>query len=209
MFGMLDYRAHKLYILLFGIPLFILNWIFILGIPFVSYALAKNFANNWWGIFLLGVLAYLLVQIAASILGLILGKLIEFAFTLIVDIIPADGRTKEEAKLVTWGGEKAVALLDLGRTPPKDWTDEQFETVTKGFFAWFYQDAIIRRLDFIREYQQENPEYVSNNYNDEKLLKNNNLAIHVAEKVILNQIYRSLVISGLLLLYLLLVQPTL
>lgn len=205
---MLDYRAHKLYILLFGIPLFILNWICILGFPFASYAFAKSYADSWWGIFLFGVLAYLVVQIAGSILGLIIGKFIEFAFTLIVDIIPSDDRTKEEAKLVTWGGEKVIALLELGRTPPKDWTDEQIENVTKGFLTWFYKEAIIKRLDFIREYQVENPDYVSNNYNDEKLLKNNNLAIPIAEKVILNDIYRSLVISGLLLLYLLLVQPT-
>ena len=206
---MLDYRAHKLYTLLFSVPLFILNWVFILGIPFASYVIAKNYADSWWSIFLLGILAYLLVQIVASIFGLIIGKLIEFAFTLIVDIIPADSRTKEEAKLVTWNGEKVIALLDLERTPPKDWADEQIENVTKGFFTWFYKDAITKRLGFIREYQQENPEYVSNEYNNKELLKNNNLTVSVAEKIILNQIYRGLVISGLLFLFLLLVQPIL
>jgi hypothetical protein len=209
MFGMLDYRAHKLYILLFGIPLFILNWIYILGIPFASYAIAKNYADSWWGIFLFSVLAYLVLQIAGTILGLIIGKFIEFAFTLVVDVIPADGRTKEEAKLVTWGGEKTIAILELGHTTPNDWTDEQIESVTKGFFNWFYKDSIIKRLDFIREFQRENPEFVSNNYNNERLLGNNKLAIPISEQIVCNQIYRGWVIGGLLFLFLLLVQPTL
>ena len=138
MFGMLDYRAHKLYILLFGIPLFILNWFYILGIPFASYAIAKNYAYNWWGILLLGALACLVMQIAAAILGLIIGKFIEFSFTLLIDIIPAEDRTKEEAKLVTWGGEKTIALLELANAQPKDWNDEQIENVTKGFITWFF-----------------------------------------------------------------------
>ena len=205
---MLDYRAHKLYILLFGIPLFILNWFFILGIPFASYGIAKNYADSWWGILLLGILAYLGVQIVAAILGLIIGKFIEFSFTLIVDIIPAQDRTKEEAKLVTWGGEKTIALLELAHTPPKDWNDEQIENVTKGFITWFFRDAILKRFEFLREYQQENPEYESSNWNNEKLLENNNLAIPIAENIMCNGIYRGWVISGLLLLFLLIVQPT-
>lgn len=208
MFGMLDYRAHKLYILLFGIPLFILNWFFILGIPVASYAIAKNYAYSWWGILLLGLLACLVVQIAAAILGLIIGKFIEFSFTILVVIIPAEGRTKEEAKLVTWGGEKTIALLELANAQPNDWNDEQIENVTKGFITWFFRDAILKRIEFLREYQQENPEYVSNNWNNEKLLKNNNLAVPVAENIICNSIYRGWVISGLLLLFLLIVQPT-
>ena len=36
MFGMLDYRAHKLYLILFGIPIIIVNLISVFGIGFIA-----------------------------------------------------------------------------------------------------------------------------------------------------------------------------
>jgi hypothetical protein len=207
MFVMLDYRAHKLYILIFGIPLFILRWFIMLGTPLAAFAIAKSYATSWVGVLLLSIVAYLIISICTQILVLLLSKFIEFAFALFVDIIPADGRTKEEAKLVTWGGEKAIALLALGRTSPKDWTDELFEDVTKGFFVWFYKDAIFKRLSFIRTHQQDNPDYVSNEWSNVRLLKENNLALPMVENIVCNPIYRGWVISGIFFLYLILFQP--
>ena len=46
MFGMLDYRAHKLYIILFFIPNLILNLFAIFGIKIISITIGLAFADE-------------------------------------------------------------------------------------------------------------------------------------------------------------------
>lgn len=46
MFGMLDYRAHKLYLLLFGIPWYVIRWMIIIGLPFIYYGIGLKVADN-------------------------------------------------------------------------------------------------------------------------------------------------------------------
>lgn len=208
MFGMLDYRAHKLYLLVFGIPLFLLRWLTILGIPFMAYMVGKNYASSWIGVLLISLFAYLAISFLTEILVYAVGKFIEFTFSLFIDIIPANGRTKEEARLVTWNGEKAISLLALGHISPKDWSDEMIEDVTKGFFNWFFREDVMKRLNFIKEFHQTHQDYVANSWNNEKLLKANNLAIPIIEQITCNPIFRGWVISGLFFLYLIFMQPT-
>ena len=62
-----------------------------------------------------------------------------FLFGLFVDIIPADGRTSEEAQAVVWNGDKAIHLLKFNKKKPKDWTDEDIEKLSSGFFNYFYK----------------------------------------------------------------------
>jgi hypothetical protein len=208
MFGMLDYRANKLYMLIFGIPLFLMQWLFIVGVPLAAVAIAKTYSESWIGIFLVSFIALFLLMIVQSILGYVIGKFVEFVFALMVDVIPADGRTKEEAKIVTWGGDRAVKLLDLSKIEPKSWTDEMIENTYTGFFIFFYKDRIRERLCFLRDYQQNNPDYVANNWNNERLLQSNGLSIPMSEQVICNPLFRGWIISALLFLYLAIFQPT-
>ena len=46
MFGMLDYRAHKLYVILFGIPLFLVTWALIIGRPALAYLISYSYFEN-------------------------------------------------------------------------------------------------------------------------------------------------------------------
>lgn len=46
MFGMLDYRAHKLYLILFGIPIIILKVVTLLGIGFIAYLVGFSFVKG-------------------------------------------------------------------------------------------------------------------------------------------------------------------
>jgi hypothetical protein len=131
----------------------------------------------------------------------------EFSFALIVDVIPAQGRTKEEANSVVWGN-KTVAQFELENTSPKDWSDEQIINVTKGFFNWFFRDAILNRLFFLRHYSLENPKYQPSIWENKKLLEKNDLAVPIMERMICDESLRSGVIMVLFYLFLLIFQPT-
>lgn len=49
MFGMLDYRANKLFLIIFGIPWFLLRWIAILALPLFWLGKIKRNKNSWLG----------------------------------------------------------------------------------------------------------------------------------------------------------------
>jgi hypothetical protein len=82
MFGMLDYRARKLFILLFGVPVFILRWFFTLGVPLGSYVIAKNYADSLWEVILFGIPTLLGGYIVAIIIMFPIGVLWSFLLLL-------------------------------------------------------------------------------------------------------------------------------
>ena len=75
MFGMLDYRAHKLYLILFGIPNFIIMWLWIIGIPLLSYHLAFAEYDLW------------IVKLGASLIVLVIAELLSGLVSFILDRI--------------------------------------------------------------------------------------------------------------------------
>ena len=46
MFGMLDYRSHKLYIILFFIPNLVLMLFAMFGLPLINYSIGLAFADE-------------------------------------------------------------------------------------------------------------------------------------------------------------------
>ena len=78
MFGMLDYRAHKLYLILFGIPIIIINLISIFGIGFIAYLVGFSFVETWLIKIILSVVVLFIVEGLWAILILGIVKLFDF-----------------------------------------------------------------------------------------------------------------------------------
>ncbi len=207
MFGMLDYRANKLYILLFGIPLFILRWATIIGLPFLYYELGLQVSNNRILQILVSLLAVLFIEILLAIFLNWLDKAFMFIFNIFVDVIPSDGRTKEEAEYVVKGGSNLLELLEFSKKDPKDWNDNNTAFLSRGFFHFFFQHRIQFRIDRIQAYYKDNHGIDFTDWNTRKFLKDNGLEMSLMEKIITSPIYRGWVISYSIILYLIIFNP--
>jgi hypothetical protein len=207
MFGMLDYRAHKLYLMIFGIPNFLLVLFSLFGLPFVYYGLGHNYADSHTMVIVYSLIAWLIIEIIWGIFVHYLSKFYIFIFGLFVDVIPADGRSEDEAKLVIWNGEKAIRLINFNKKKPKDWTDEDFDKLYTGFFNFFYKESIILRCEKIQDYYVKNPKIIPNEWNTNKFLKEQNLEIGILEKIVTNPFFRACAIRYSIFLYLISFNP--
>lgn len=95
MFGMLDYRAHKLYIILFGIPNLLLLLFSLFGLPFAYYEVGKNYTDSHFMQIIVSLVALIVIELFWAIFVTYLSKFYIFLFGLLVDVIPAEGRTIE------------------------------------------------------------------------------------------------------------------
>lgn len=206
-FGMLDYRANKLFLIIFGIPWFILRWIAIIGLPFAYYAIGLNLSDNR------------LLQIGASLVALFIGEIIwmivvtyidkffMFLFNLFVDVIPADGRTKEEALMVVKGGKQTIRMLNISSKHPNEWSDDDLMAYKDSIFTLFFRSTIDKRIEFIRDYYAENPDDFVNISSVGDALKKRALEVDWLEKLVCNAQWRGMAISYGLTAYLLLFNP--
>lgn len=208
MFGMLDYRAHKLYLLLF-FPFFILlRLLSLFAVPFSEYAIGVEFASERiWQIALT-----IAVLIPIEIVWLLFVKLISAGinglFNFIIDVIPDDGRSKEEAQQVVWGGDEAVAVWHIDNTDPKKWSDEIIRAGTRGdIFGRCFAHRRRDRVYALKEYYVSNPDIVPSEYNAENFLRENEMWPSLAEQIISNKYYRGMVIAYPFLLWLLIAHP--
>jgi len=209
MFGMLDYRAHKLYLILFGIPIIILNLISIFGIGFIAYLVGFGFAETWLIKIILSVVLLFIIEMLWALILMGLNKLIDFLFGLFVDIIPSGDRTKEEAKLVVYTGEKGIISL-LATKHPTEWTDENVIQMAK--LDWisnlFYYDKLFNRLHQIKEHFDLNPElefYPSTV--EEFISQKPHLAPAWHEKFLSNRFYRKMAFSYIVFILIILINP--
>lgn len=207
MFGMLDYRAHKLYLLLFGIPWFVIRWVIIIGLPFLYYGIGHQVAENRLLQIVASLVALFIIEIFVAIGATYIDKFFMFIFNLFVDVISADGRTKEESILVVKSGEVAIKLIELGKKHPRDWTDEDVAFYHRGFFAWFFKDTISHRIEMIKNYFIENPNVTFNEWNIRDYLSKNNLTMSIFEHLFTNKNYRASAISYSITIALLIFNP--
>ena len=207
MFGMLDYRAHKLYLIIFSIPNFLLALVSLFGLPFAYYGLGHNFADSHTTVIIFSLIALLVIEIIWAIFVTYLSKLYMFIFGLFVDVIPADGRNIDEAKAVVWNGERAIHFINFNKKKPKDWTYEDFEKLTTGFFNFFFKDKIIQRLEKIKDYYIENPKIAPNEWNTNKFLKEKSLERDIVEKIVTDPFFRACAIRYSIFLYLIVFNP--
>jgi len=209
MFGMLDYRAHKLFLILFGIPIYILKIVSLFGLPFLAYLLGFKFVEAWALKILLSIGSLVIIEILWTIfVFLIFDRLTEFIFALFVDVIPADGRTKEEAKLVVYQGEKAITSL-LAKKHPKEWTDENIQDIAK--LDWigylFFGGKIVDRMEQVRAHFTENTEIHYNEWNLEEFIKQSNVPMKWQETAFSGPVYRRAIFELSIFLLFILVNP--
>jgi hypothetical protein len=207
MFGMLDYRAHKLYLLMFGVPWFLFRWMIIIGLPFVYYAIGLQLAENRLLQIITSLIALFFIEIIVAVAVTYLDKLFMFIFNLFVDVISVDERTKEESLLVVKNGDVAIKLIEIGKKHPKDWSDEDIAFYHRGFFAWFFREKIIQRFENVRNYFIENPNLFYNGWDLNGYLSKNNLSISLLEKIVTNSTYRVTAISYSITIILLISNP--
>jgi hypothetical protein len=200
MFGMLDYRAHKLYKVLAFPFVIVLGLFAILGLPSISYLIAANFTSQGISRLLLAAVILFLIGIPWFFVVKILFAIPVGIFNFLIDPVPADGRNKEEAKIVVRAGQKGIAILELNR-PASEWSDEAIESLsTLNLTSTIFQDKIRRRIYAIKNYYMAHPDLNQNEYTTKQFLKKNKLSIGPIELVITNPMWRTTVLQALVLL---------
>lgn len=209
---MLDYRANKLFVLLFGLPLFLLTWLFIIGKPIAAYVVSYGYLKPSVVGFLGAIVCLFVLEIVLLPIATLLDKSIWFIFSLFVDVIPADGRSKAEAEMVVRGGSRALVALQLARRP-SEWDEDLVEKAVK--LDWvqrlFYRERITDRLNFVRrrfsELALDDPNYPFSWAHAERLISEGELAPTWVEKVVCSKTNRLMIYPYLILLYLLIANP--
>ena len=158
---MLDYRAHKLYRLIAFLPVTLLNIISFIVIPFAVYFIGYSNSDNQITQIVYCIIALVVIEIIWMIIIFLITKSIKAVFNTFVDVVPHNGRTKEEAELVVEGGEKTVWLIEFDLLNPRDWTDEKIEEyINRAAFSarTFFSGRLRKRLWTIRKHYIANPE---------------------------------------------------
>jgi hypothetical protein len=207
MFGMLDYRAHKLYVLLYTVPLILLRLAAVFLIPAIAYGIGLNYGSSRVWQITIGIGSIFLVEIGFVTVQSIFGYVFKTAFNFFIDVVPANGRSEEEAKLVLWNGEAGINLLVFER-PASEWNDEDIEIFAKkNSFLWMFRQAKRDRMHDLRDYYISNPEIGQSQYSAEMFFEEHNRGANWLEQLISNRLYREWAARYVFMLYLLIADP--
>ena len=164
MFGMLDYRAHKLYWLM-SLPFRLVTRITFFVVIFVSILIAQSMS---YGTLIKIVIAYVAFEAILLVVGTAiyaaLGWVLTRFFFFLIDVVPAHGANAEEAKAIVLTG-RAFELSKKFENEIENWTyDDTTELVSK--VNWrgrlFFpirerMDGTIRELKLIHEETGQQP----------------------------------------------------
>jgi hypothetical protein len=129
MFGMLDYRAHKLFWLLY-FPLRIAGKIALWAMIVVAILIVHSFSYSWPVKAVLGYVIFEAMGIGVTIIFAALSWLLSKSFFSLIDVVPTKGEDAEEARLVVtkgplfWLSKKMSSNID-------DWTDDDTDAFAK------------------------------------------------------------------------------
>ena len=203
MFQMLDYRATKLYFILFAFPDLLLAVFSLAGKAIIPVLIASNYFDNTVSIILVAISLVFVFEIILILLFVIYGKIKKFIFELIIDVTPTGGRNEEEAFAVVKVGNKMITILQLNNTNPREWTDNLIQKGSN--LDWlgslFYSSDIKVRLEFLRQYFINRPELYGYPSEQEAALEEEGLAIQLMEKIISSPVYRWSIVSYILFIY--------
>ena len=209
MIGMLDYRAHKLYLLIFGLPIFVLRLFAILILPIINVSIGMYFFDSRIAQILASVFSLFILELIWLAFGLLSHKIFDFLFSLIVDVVPHDGRSIEEADLVVKSGGKAILALEVSNTHPSKWDDKLISEFIKTDWiqSFFYGEAVLRRMKLVRDYYALNEDEEYGSYRVESVLLENSVKQDWVEEFMCNSNTRISLIGYLFFLFLILFQP--
>ena len=207
---MLDYRAQKLFQLIGFFPITLLSLISYIVIPFSVYFIGYLSSDNQITQLIYCAIALIIIEIIWMIIVFIVGKSIKAVFNTFVDIVPDDGRTKEEAELVAMGDKHTIKLIEFDKLNPRDWTDEIIEdyiSIQPFSAKMFFQDRIRTRLEAVRKHYIDKPELLFNSYFMQMELENLNLHVKWDERLFSSFYgFRIIIIYGFML-YLVIFNP--
>jgi hypothetical protein len=158
MFGMLDYRAYKLYRVL-GLPLTLLGYACLVAAIAAAVLIARNFDQPTWAKVAIGIVAFEAIAWLLFLIMKLLGWLFTKGFLWLIDVVPAKGGDREEAEMIAISGTDVLLFKKLGHNI-EDWTDDdtkRFINITpwrsRLFFHRQHIERFRKRLDAIREHQ--------------------------------------------------------
>lgn len=213
MFGMLDYRAHKLFFILFFVPGVLMLLLNLLGLPLISYLAGLSLGEQRVTQILIALVAQFIIEFLAGLVWYFYKQAQTFLFQLIVDVIPHDGRTLEEAWAVVRRGDSAILELQLNNHP-STWDDEliyKFVESRDWVTRWYYGSQIRARLTAIHEkYEHDSPtpDFDPSEADVNNIVKENNLEPGWWERMVTNVMVRRICFMYSILLVLLIYNPT-
>ncbi|MDG1144683.1 MAG: hypothetical protein P8N92_08435 [Burkholderiales bacterium] len=153
MFGMLDYRASKLFWLIFGVPYLALYFIPVLLLPFLAYLLGYRYIDNALLSFFAALVLLFLIEIVWIFLHMGLSKLFQFLFAILIDVIPHDGRSKDQAMAVVIGGELQILFQEFEKHP-SEWRDNLAEEFLAHDWRsrWVFSNEIKNRFNAVKKH---------------------------------------------------------
>ena len=156
MFGMLDYRAHKLFRLLLFPLAIIFKLAFYAGIA-TSIIIAQN--TSYTTVVKI-VLAYVVFEVLTAVIGAVYSAVMwmfKRGFFWLIDVIPAHGSTPEEARAIAEGGRGVELSLkldhDIANWTPED-TSETMSLMNWRARMFFGERSRIRSQRLVAELQR-------------------------------------------------------
>lgn len=160
MFGMLDYRAHKLYRLI-TFPFYFISWIIFFSAIAVGIMVARSTEFSWWAKIIIAYLVFELALFIGNLLFKCLMWLFNRAFFWTVDVIPSEGSDNEEARAIVLSGELPLLMKKLG-LKIEDWTEEDTAKLasyapwrSRLFFRKNIKERFHARVRFMQQYYEE------------------------------------------------------
>ncbi len=194
MFGMLDYRAHKLYWLM-SLPFRLVMRITFFVAIIVAILIAQSTS---FGTLIKIVIAYVAFEAILLVVGTAiyaaLGWVLTRFFFFLIDVVPAHGANAEEAKAIVLTG-RAFELLKNLENDIENWTyDDTRELVSKANWRarWFFpirerMEARIRELKRIHDETGQQPRDLGQAAIEKLCEALPNGKVSLLEKAIVNQ----------------------
>ena len=209
MFGMLDYRAHKLYLILMFIPHTFIFLFGVFGLPLINYGIGVSLAEERIFQIIISIVAIFIVEVIwILIVQEVFARALRFIFELFVDVIPDDGRTEEEAMYVVYGGRKAILAMEFGQHP-KEWSQEVMEHIPNADWVQklFYKDVVTERIGMMKVHFTTHPETPYSDFEVNTLLEDFNLKKGMIETYLCDKALRRGLYNYAFFLFLLIVHP--
>jgi len=169
MFGMLDYRAAKLFWLLM-LPLRVATWF----VPWVSIAVAVLVASvefrnySWLAKIGIAIAAFLMMAFALAIMLTAIQWWLKQGFMWVIDVIPSKGADPKEAEAVVVGGKSYLIMKKLSHHI-EQWTDDDTAFMAR-LAPWrirpFFQRQSLERFKHQVRVIKENYERTGKQYAD-------------------------------------------
>lgn len=194
MFGMLDYRAHKLYRLIFLIPIFFIRICSYVLIPAAALATGLYFGSSLLTFFIFTVISILIIEmIFEFLLNQTIIRFCNAIFYYLVDVIPSNNRTKDQAAWIVREGRSAELQIKF-LEHPRTWSaDEIWEF---GSLDWmqriFFNGRASDRLFAVQKHFIFSDEQYGR-WSIDDYLKNSGMAAGFWERLLMNRLGRTLI----------------